>query len=49
MSFGAVHLAVHPCSKLQGIPAKANKFAKSSDPFHENWTVLTRAKFLTKY
>ena len=26
-----------------------NKYAKSSDPFHENWTVLTMAKFLTKY
>jgi hypothetical protein len=25
MSFGAVHLAFNPCSKLQGIPAKANK------------------------
>jgi hypothetical protein len=25
MSFGAVHLAFHPCSKLQGIQAKANK------------------------
>jgi uncharacterized protein with GYD domain len=25
MSFGAVHLAFHPCSKLQGITAKANK------------------------
>jgi general secretion pathway protein A len=25
MSFGAVHLAIHPCSKLQGIQAKANK------------------------
>jgi hypothetical protein len=24
--FGAVHLAFHPCSKLQGIQAKANKF-----------------------
>ena len=24
-SFGAVHLAIHPCSKLQGIQAKANK------------------------
>jgi len=24
MSFGAVHLAYHPCSKLQDIPAKAN-------------------------
>jgi hypothetical protein len=29
MSFGAVHLAFHPCSKLQGITAKANKFFKS--------------------
>ena len=26
MSYGAVHLALHPCSKLQGIRAKANKF-----------------------
>jgi hypothetical protein len=26
-----------------------NKYAKSSDPFHENWTVLTMAKILTKY
>ena len=26
-----------------------NKYAKSSDPFHENWTVLTMAKYLTKY
>jgi hypothetical protein len=25
MSFSAVHLAFHPCSKLQGISAKANK------------------------
>jgi hypothetical protein len=25
MSFGAVHLAFYPCSKLQGISAKANK------------------------
>jgi hypothetical protein len=24
-SYGAVHLALHPCSKLQGIRAKANK------------------------
>ena len=24
-SYGAVHLAFHPCSKLQGIQAKANK------------------------
>jgi hypothetical protein len=23
-SYGAVHLAFHPCSKLQGIQAKAN-------------------------
>jgi hypothetical protein len=25
MSFGAVHLAIHPCGKPQGILAKANK------------------------
>jgi len=25
------------------------KYAKSTDPFHEIWTVLTPAKFLTKY
>jgi hypothetical protein len=25
MSFGAVHLAFHPCTTLQGIQAKANK------------------------
>jgi hypothetical protein len=24
-SFGAVHLAIHPCGKPQGILAKANK------------------------
>jgi len=26
-SYGAVHLAFHPCSKLQGIQAKENKKA----------------------
>ena len=26
-SFGAVHLAFHPCSKLKGIQAKANKIS----------------------
>jgi hypothetical protein len=25
MSLGAVHLVFHPCTTLQGIPAKANK------------------------
>jgi len=25
LSYGAVHLTIHPCSKLQGILAKANK------------------------
>jgi hypothetical protein len=24
---------------------RLNKYAKSLDPFHENWTVLTPAKF----
>jgi hypothetical protein len=24
---------------------RPNKYAKSLDPFHENWTVLTPAKF----
>jgi len=28
MSFGAVHLAIHPCGKPQGILAKANKTGK---------------------
>jgi hypothetical protein len=28
-SYGAVRLAFHPCSKLQGIQAKANKKEKS--------------------
>jgi hypothetical protein len=28
LSYGAVHLTIHPCSKLQGILAKANKKAR---------------------
>jgi hypothetical protein len=24
-SYGAIHIALHPCSKLQGIRAKANE------------------------
>jgi hypothetical protein len=38
MSYGAVHLAIHPCSKLQGILAKANEKGALRPLFSENVT-----------
>ena len=32
-SYGAVHLAIHPCIKLQGILAKANELEEADEGY----------------
>ena len=35
-SCSAIHIALHPCSKLQGIRAKANKYRRPDEIFKIN-------------
>ena len=43
LSFGAVHLAFHPCGKPQGILAKANKNGKAVEGLAGNvrWLLIS--------